>query len=50
MEIPEADPDSKSQRINALQTHKRLEESASVQQDLISLEEGTNKEASPWCT
>jgi hypothetical protein len=33
MEIPEADPDSRSQRINVLQTHKRLEESASRQQD-----------------
>jgi hypothetical protein len=47
MEIPEADPDSKSQWINTLQTDKRLEESASAQQDPISLEQGTDEEASP---
>jgi hypothetical protein len=38
MEILEADPDSRSQQINALQTLKRLEESASKQQDPASPE------------
>jgi hypothetical protein len=38
MEILEADPDSRSQRINALQALKRLEESASRQQDPASPE------------
>jgi hypothetical protein len=46
MEILEANPDFRSQRINILHTHKRLEESASRQQDPSCSEEGMEKEAS----